>query len=98
MELLLPGGDLARAGFDVSPSTGDFERAAAAKGDEGEANASNPERFKFFGGDDESSLDVLARLDRVVDEDELANTDGGELFPEANRLGPLTAAKGETFA
>lgn len=97
-ELLLPDGDFARPSFDVCPSTGDFERATAAKGDEDEANASNPERFKFFGGDDEGSLEVLGRLDRVVDEDEFANRDGGELFPEANRLGPLTVAKGETFA
>lgn len=89
---------MARPSFEVCPRTGDFERAIDEKGDEEEANASNPERFRFFGGEDEGSPEVLVKLDRGVDEAELAKTDGGVFFPEESTLGPLAAAKGDTEA
>lgn len=97
-ELLRAGGDLARPNFEVCPRTGDFERAADENGEDEEAKASNPERFKFFGGEDEGSPEVLPKLDSGVEGPGLAKTDTGVFFPEEKMLGPLAAANGEADA
>jgi hypothetical protein len=79
---------------------GDFERAADEKGEDDEANASNPERFRFFGDDEEASPEVPVRLDNGVEGAGLVKADIGVFFPDEKILVPFAAAvaKGETEA
>lgn len=101
--MLLAGGDFARPSFGVWPSTGDRDRVADVNGEEEDAKASNPERFRFFGGELDCSAAVLAaemlpKFGWEVVGGEVANTEAGVFFPEERMLGPLAAAKGETDA
>jgi hypothetical protein len=85
---------LALLNLDVDPSTGDFDRAAEAKGDELDAKASNPERFVAEAKEDSPEEENLGKGGTGV---WLMGTGEGDrdLLDDENIFWPLTAAKGE---
>lgn len=90
---LLRRGDLALPNLEVDPSTGDFDRAAEEKGDDGDAKASNPERFVAEAEEDPLEEDKSDRGGTGV---WLMGKGGeGDDLLDENIFWPLTAAKGE---
>lgn len=93
--LKLRGGDFARPNTGGDPRTGDFARAKEEKGDEDDANASNPDRFKTMGVEAEGPKDRLFFFRCFGDVLLGAVVGGGDGLFDEKMFWPLTAANGE---
>ena len=91
------GGDFTRPKIEGDPRTGDFVRAATAKGDAVDANASKPDRLVAVGVVVDAWLGVELKLEIAAAEVGLAENGGGEgvTLPDINIFEPLIDANGE---
>lgn len=94
VELGFEAGDWLRPSCEVAPSTGPDERAAVAKGDEEEANASKPERAKPVAFELEGPEDV-PNADPKDDVDDWAPLEKGDVDLAPKIFLPFIDANGE---
>jgi hypothetical protein len=87
-EFVLRNGDFARPNIEDDPRIGDFVRVAAAKGDDVDANAANPDRLVAAGATIDDWLAVAFGSGGATVEVELPENGGGEgvTLPDLNIL------------